>query len=106
MVKTVRSNHFVQTTGKTNHVIRKVFAYKYAGNSNDLKVGEDKSEGFEAWSITKLERISPDNQKKFIPSFLNAGHIRMYKIFCQKSQKWEGLAKVAVQACLKYEGVS
>lgn len=79
LVKTVRANHFDEATGKTNNVIRKVFAYKFTGKPDDLKIEEGKSEGFEFWSVERLEAISPEIEKKFIPSFLNVEHIEMYK---------------------------
>lgn len=81
LVKTVRGNHFDPETSKTNNVIRKVFAYKFLGKPEGLKVEDDKSEGFEFWPIEKLEKASSKIEKKFIPSFLNAEHIAMYKSF-------------------------
>lgn len=81
LVKTVRSNHVDDSTGKTNNVIRKVFAYKFGGNPDDLRVEDGLSDGFEMWPIEKLERIAPEDEKRFIPSFLNKEHIDMYKSF-------------------------
>lgn len=81
LIKIVRSNHVDPTTGKTNNAIRKVFAYKFEGGSDRLRVEKGLSEGFEVWPIEKLERITPDEEKKFIPSFLNQEHIKMYRSF-------------------------
>lgn len=81
LVKTVRSNHIDPISRKTNNVIRKVFAYKFTGNFTDLRTEEGKSEGFEIWSIESLEKIPSEDEKKFIPSFLNAEHIEMYRKF-------------------------
>ncbi len=81
LVKTVRSNHVDPTTGKINNVIRKVYAYKFVGNSDDLSTEEGLSEGFEVWPIEKLERITPKDEKRFIPSFLNKEHLDMYRGF-------------------------
>lgn len=81
LVKTVRSNHVDPTTGKTNNVIRKVFSYKFEGSSGSLRTEKGLSEGFEVWPIEKLEGVTPDEEKKFIPSFLNQEHIKMYRSF-------------------------
>lgn len=81
LIKTVRSNHVDHTTGKTNNVIRKIFAYKFEGSFGDLRTEKGLSEGFEVWPIERLERITPDEEKKFIPSFLNQEHIKMYRSF-------------------------
>ncbi len=81
LVKTVRSKHSDPIMGITNNVIRKVFAYKYEGNPEDLRIEKGKSEGFEVWHIEKLGRIAPDEEKRFIPSFLNQEHLEMYKNF-------------------------
>ena len=81
LVKTVRSNHVDHTTGKTNNVIRKVFAYRFVGNADDLRVEDGLSDGFEVWPIEKLERITPKDEKRFIPSFLNKEHLDMYRSF-------------------------
>ncbi len=81
IIKTVRSNHIDPTTGKMNNVIRKVFAYKFVEGFDILRIEKGKSEGFEVWPIKKLERITPEDEKRFIPSFLNKEHIDMYKSF-------------------------
>ncbi len=79
LVKTVRSNHVDPTTGKTNNVIRKVFAYRFMGNSVDLRVEDGLGDGFELWPIEKLESTTPEDEKRFIPGFLNKEHLEMYR---------------------------
>lgn len=81
LVKIVRSDYSDPATNKRNNTIRKVFAYKYVGDKNGLKIEKGKSEGFEFWPIEKLAKASPNDATRFIPSFLNQEHIEMYKSF-------------------------
>lgn len=81
LIKTVRSNHVDPTTGKINNVIRKVFAYKFEGDSANLRVEDGLGEGFEVWPIAKLETVSQADAQRFIPSLLNEEYIKMYESF-------------------------
>src|SRR3989344_4431712 len=58
-------------TGMTNNVIRVVYAFKYGGKVEDLKVEGKVAQGFEAWSIDKLiNGLSNNEKKRFISSML------------------------------------
>ncbi len=78
-IKRILAKASDSVTKKYNNAIRVTFAYKYSGKVGDLKVEKGKSLGFEAWPIEKLEHISKEDEKKFIPSFVNQEHIEMYK---------------------------
>lgn len=61
-----RNKKFDATTKMTNNVIRAVYAYRYDGTAEDLRV-EEGAEGFEAWPLEKLFHISDEDRTRFIP---------------------------------------
>jgi isopentenyldiphosphate isomerase len=59
---------FDRATGMTNNFLRAVYAYRYDGKVEDLKVEKGKAIGFEAWPLEKIFNISDNDKKRFIPS--------------------------------------
>ena len=59
-------------TGKRNHARKAVYAYRYAGALEDLRIEEGKAVGFEAWDIDELLALSADDARarRFIPGIL------------------------------------
>lgn len=76
---TTITNHHDEVTGMTNHARRNVYAYRYDGKVEDLRVEEGKSLGFEAWSIDQLFKLSDEDRKKFIPSLLEDTAMEIYR---------------------------
>lgn len=70
-IQMIRSKTFDTTTNKTNNVIRAVYAYRYDGKVEDLKVEKNKAIEFESWPLEKIFNISDEDRKRFIPSILN-----------------------------------
>lgn len=57
-------------TGKINNTFKKQFVYIYTGNLSDLKIEEGKSQGFEAWSLEKLQNLSAEKKAHFVPGIV------------------------------------
>ncbi len=67
-IKTHRNKSYDSVTNRTNNVLRAVFAYKYDGPVEKLKVEQGKGAGFEAWPIATILNISVEDKKRFISS--------------------------------------
>lgn len=67
-IQTIRSEAHDPVTKMTNNVIRAIYAYRYEGKFENLKVEEEEALGFEAWPIAKLLHISEEDRKYFIPA--------------------------------------
>ena len=75
----VRSKTFDTTTNKTNNVIRAIYAYRYEGKVEDLKVEKGKAIGFESWPLEKIFNISDEEKKRFIPSIFEEDNLNIFK---------------------------
>ena len=75
----VRSKTFDTTTNKTNNVIRAIYAYRYEGKVEDLKVEKGKAIGFESWPLEKIFNISDEDKKRFIPSIFEEDNLNIFK---------------------------
>lgn len=69
-IQMVRSKTFDIATNKTNNVIRAIYAYRYEGKVEDLKVEKGKAIGFESWPLEKIFNITTEDRKRFIPAIL------------------------------------
>ena len=69
-IQMTKNKSYDQVTGMTNNVIRAVYAFRYDGKIENLKVEQGKAIGFEAWSFEKLFNISEDDKKYFIRAML------------------------------------
>ncbi len=74
----VRSKTFDTTTNKTNNVVRAIYAYRYDGEIQDLKIEKGKAIGFESWSFDKLFNISDTDKKRFIPSIFENDNLEIF----------------------------
>lgn len=61
---------FDEATGTTNHHRRHVYAYRYTGNVEDLRIEDGEAVGFEVWSIDSFSNLSEEEKSRFIPSIL------------------------------------
>lgn len=69
-LRMVRRKTRDDVTGLTNNVIRAVYAYRYDGNVEDLRVEEGRAMGFEAWPRERMFNISDEDRKRLIPSLI------------------------------------
>lgn len=67
-IQMVRSKTYDKATGMTNNVIRAIYAYRYDGKIEDLRVEKGKAIGFELWPLEKIFNISEEDKKRFIPA--------------------------------------
>ena len=67
-IQMVRSKTYDKATGMTNNVIRVIYAYRYDGKIEDLRVEKGKAIGFELWPLDKIFNISEEDKKRFIPA--------------------------------------
>jgi len=67
-------------TGKSNNVIRAIYAYQFEGGLESLKMEEGEAQRFEKWSIEDLLMGLDDTDKKrFIASMLEKDYLEIYK---------------------------
>ncbi len=78
-IQIIRSKNHDQTTGKTNNVIRAVYAYCYDGKIEDLKIEKGKAIGFEAWPLEKIFNLSDKDKKYFIPAILEEEILEIFR---------------------------
>ena len=78
-IKMVRSKVFDTTTNKTNNVIRAIYAYRYTGKIEDLRVEKGKAIGFELWPLEKIFNISDEDRKRFIPALLEEEILEIFR---------------------------
>lgn len=77
-IQMVRSKTLDTATNKTNNVIRTIYAYRYEGKVEDLKVEKDKAIGFESWPLEKLFNISDEDKRRFIPSIFEKDNLEIF----------------------------
>lgn len=78
-IQMVRSKTYDKVTGMTNNVIRAIYAYRYDGNVEDLKVEKGKAIGFEAWPFDKIFNITDEDRKRFIPAILEDEVLNIFR---------------------------
>ena len=78
-IQIVRSKTFDTATNKTNNVIRAIYAYRYEGKVEDLKVEKGKAIGFESWPLEKIFNISDEDRKQFIPAIFEEGVLNIFR---------------------------
>ena len=78
-IQMVRSKTFDTATDKTNNVIRAIYAYRYEGKVENLKVEKGKAIGFESWPLEKIFNISDEDKKHFIPSIFEEDNLNIFK---------------------------
>ncbi len=78
-IQMVRSKTYDEATGMTNNVIRAIYAYRYDGNVEDLKVEKGKAIGFEVWPFDKIFNITDEDRKRFIPAILEDEILNIFR---------------------------
>lgn len=78
-LQVLRSKTYDKTTNMINNVIRAVYAYRYNGKVEDLKIEKGKAIGFEAWPLEKIFNISDEDEERFIPSILNNEVLNIFR---------------------------
>lgn len=66
-IQTTKTKSLDAVTGMINHALRAVYAYRYDGKVENLKVEKGKSQGFESWPFEKLFNATEEEKKRFIP---------------------------------------
>lgn len=69
-LRKMRKKSFDEAAGLTNNTIRSQYAYLYDGSITDLQIEDGKAQGFVAWKIDDLSRLSETDKNKFIPLIL------------------------------------
>ncbi|MEK7155624.1 MAG: NUDIX domain-containing protein [Patescibacteria group bacterium] len=65
-LRETRTKHYDSITNTTNNVIRAIYAYKFNGNINELKIEDGKATSLEFWSLDKLLNLTDEEKIKFI----------------------------------------
>ncbi len=78
-IETHHHTSFDALRGRTNHVLRATFAYRYTGRTIDLRIEEGKGIGFEAWPIEKLFHLTDTDRQQFIPFLVSPEMLKLYK---------------------------
>jgi len=79
VITTIRNTAHDKITGKTNNVIRKVFAYEFDGLPSDLKIEEGKATGFEAVMIDSLFKMDAKEKERFIPNIFDDKNLDVFR---------------------------
>jgi len=78
-IQLIRSKAFDTATNKINNVIRAIYAYRYEGKVEDLKVEKGKAIGFESWLLEKIFNISDEDKKRFISSIFEGDNLNIFR---------------------------
>lgn len=85
LIATVRKDVIDEYTGLRNRTIRRVYAYRFNGNIKDLRVEPKEADGFELWSLQRLQHLPEEERRRFILNLLDHGELEMYKLITQLS---------------------
>jgi isopentenyldiphosphate isomerase len=64
----IRRDAFDVVTGMKNNAIRNVYAYRYNGPANELKVEAGKATSLEFWPLEKILNLTKEEKKDFVPA--------------------------------------
>jgi|WetSurMetagenome_2_1015567.scaffolds.fasta_scaffold18070_5 isopentenyl-diphosphate Delta-isomerase len=67
----IRRSSFDVKTGMKNNSIRYVYAYRYNGLAEDLKLEAGEATSLEFWPIERLLNLKEEEKKDFVPSIVN-----------------------------------
>ena len=78
-IATTKTKSFDEVTEMTNYALRKVFAFRFEDDLNELRLEEGKSLGFELWPIDSL--LDPDFEHKgrFIPRYFEEDSLGIFR---------------------------
>ena len=79
LVRKMRKRSVDEATGLINNTIRSQYVYLYENDISELQIEPGKAIGFEAWKISELPTLSPDDQKKFIPMILSKEFLDLFE---------------------------
>lgn len=80
-VRFERNNFHDDVTNKDNNIIRAVYAYRYDGEVENLRV-ENLAQGFEKWPIEKLLNLSEQEKKRFVSLVISEESLGMLRKLC------------------------
>jgi isopentenyldiphosphate isomerase len=66
-------------TGKINNSIKHIFAYRFDGSANELKIEEGKATGFEVVKLDSLFNMSDFEKKRFIPNIFDDFYLNIFR---------------------------
>lgn len=76
----LRRNKFSDPkTGKVNNSYRAVYAFRYGGKAEDLRVEDGAADGFEFWPIDTILNLPQSEQAKFGPSILSEEYREIFR---------------------------
>lgn len=75
----IRSKTFDIVTHRINNVIRAIYAYRYEGNVEDLKIEKGEVIGFEAWPLEKIFSLSDKDKKRFVPAIFEKNNLEIFR---------------------------
>lgn len=78
-IQVVQNKAFDSATNKINNVVRAIFAYRYEGKVEDLRVEKGKAIGFESWPFEKILNISDEDKKLFIPTIFEEQNLEIFR---------------------------
>ena len=78
-IQVTKTKSYDQVSKASNHALRAVYAFRYDGKLEDLRVEKGKAIGFEAWSLEKLFNISEDDKKRFISTIFKKENLAIFK---------------------------
>jgi isopentenyl-diphosphate Delta-isomerase len=67
----IRKDAFDEKTGMKNNAIRNVYALRYNGPAEDLKIEIGKATSLEFWPIERILNLKEEERKDFVPSISN-----------------------------------
>lgn len=85
-IKVIKSSSKDLVTGRTNNVLRAVFAYKFDGSLDLLKQESGEGAGFEAFSLERLRNLSKSERERFIPKVIDETHMALFENMINRFQ--------------------
>ncbi len=79
LITTIRYKAHDKITGKTNNVIRRIYAYKFNGSASDLKLEKGQAVSFKPVKIESLFKISDEEKKKFIDNLFDDINLDIFR---------------------------
>lgn len=78
-VKMLRTTMHDEVTGRINNALRAVYAYRYNGKLDDLRIEVGQGLGFETWPLHKILHVSDSDRPRFIPSIFSDQTLEIFR---------------------------
>ncbi len=78
-LKMIRFTALDSVSGMQNNAIQAVYAFRYGGEIDGLRVEEGKSEGFEEWSFENILQATEEDKKLFVPGIFTEEILQIIK---------------------------